>query len=196
MSGSLLCDTIFSCNLLQLVDQPTHVKGNILDLVLTNDFDLVKSLNVHEEGVCPLCSDHYMITVCLTNCAKSKCELFCGAPIMVFDFPKADWEGLSNFLLDQDFSWCDMEDDVEIIWSGIKTSILLGMDRFIPKVRLKRHQFPKWFTPALRHKYKCLKTLERRCEWSPTKANLNKRSRLVLEFTGLAEQAKGSFEDT
>ena len=30
------CDFIFDCNLNQLVDSPTHIKGNILDIVLSN----------------------------------------------------------------------------------------------------------------------------------------------------------------
>lgn len=33
-STRLFCDTIFECNLSQLVEDPTHIKGNLLDLVL------------------------------------------------------------------------------------------------------------------------------------------------------------------
>ena len=35
-SSSAFCDFIFDSLLTQLVDLPTHVKGNILDLVLSN----------------------------------------------------------------------------------------------------------------------------------------------------------------
>ena len=35
------CDLAFESNLSQLVDQPTHICGNILDLVLTNCHDRI-----------------------------------------------------------------------------------------------------------------------------------------------------------
>ena len=35
-SSNYLCELIFDLNLMQHVNSPTHLKGNILDLVLTN----------------------------------------------------------------------------------------------------------------------------------------------------------------
>ena len=39
--SSLFCDLTFDLNLSQLIHHPTHNKGNILDLVLTNDNTLI-----------------------------------------------------------------------------------------------------------------------------------------------------------
>ena len=50
----LLCDL----NLTQLVTQSTHVKGNTLDLVITDLEDSVTNLDV---VTCNSCSDHYHV---------------------------------------------------------------------------------------------------------------------------------------
>ena len=53
--------TVFQNNLSQLIHTPTHLKGNILDLVLTNSDELISNVEVT-----PPChnmsSDHYIIS--------------------------------------------------------------------------------------------------------------------------------------
>ena len=58
--SNLLCDFVFESNLTQLVNFPTHIKGNILDLLLTNNEDLINNLTVVKDDLC-LSSDHYKI---------------------------------------------------------------------------------------------------------------------------------------
>ena len=41
------CDLLFQFNLSQLINEPTHYQGNILDLVITNDEDNIHDLTVH-----------------------------------------------------------------------------------------------------------------------------------------------------
>ena len=59
----------------------------------------------------------------------------------VFDFPKADMEGLHSYLKTTDFSVCFQSIDVDTVWSTLKLLILNAMELFIPKVRLKTHQY-------------------------------------------------------
>ena len=70
------------------------------------------------------------------------------------------------------------------------------MNMYIPKVCLRRHQFPKWFSPHLRHQYKCLDTLRRRCERSPTAHNLAKKITYESNFRTQAELEKAAFESS
>ena len=44
--SSLFCDLTFNLNLSQLIHHPTHIKGNILDVVLTNDYTLISDVRV------------------------------------------------------------------------------------------------------------------------------------------------------
>lgn len=100
----------------------------------------------------------------------------CPAPVFVFEYPKADWDGLCNYLMDCDFSLCYEESDVEAIWSVLKRMVTSAMHLFIPRVQLRKFQLPRWFTPDLRHKHKCcLQYLERKCSRSPSFSNLRLR---------------------
>jgi len=49
----------------QLVTQPTHIYGNILDLICTNNTTLV-TLVTDIDIISPGLSDHYIITAVLT----------------------------------------------------------------------------------------------------------------------------------
>ncbi len=113
-----------------------------------------------------------------------------------YDFSKADWVGLGNYLLDSDFkfSMCFETYDVDEVWSIVRLIIYSGMDLFIPKVRLRSFQFPKWFTPELRHKQKCLKTLTNKYSQNQTHNNLCRKNVAELEFRQLSESAKASYE--
>ena len=46
----------------QQVNKPTHIYGNILDLVITNDPDLIADLVAHSQAMHSLQSDHFIVT--------------------------------------------------------------------------------------------------------------------------------------
>ena len=100
VSSNLFCDIVFKFNLSQFVNLPTHIHGNILALIFSNDSDLVKNIIIHSTQNNHLVSDHYMITFSIPcNPPKSKASSH-----YVLNFSKADWNGLSSYLLDYDFS--------------------------------------------------------------------------------------------
>ena len=141
-----LCNTIFSCNLFQLVNSPTHVKGNILDLVLANCPDLISNVVVHSYNP-SLHSDHCIISL-FVGCHKS---VYTIPSHSFFNYARADWSGLNDYLLNLDFSFCQTSSNVDLIWSEIRSIIMTGSSLFIPKLSQKRSHLPKWFTPPLRH---------------------------------------------
>ena len=59
-NSNQFCDMIFQANLSQLIDGPTHIHGNILDLLLTNMEDNIYQLQILPDHL--LLSDHYSIT--------------------------------------------------------------------------------------------------------------------------------------
>ena len=60
LSSKSFCDFVFQNNLSQLIHTHTHLKGNILDIVLTNSDELIS--NVEVTPPChSLSSDHYII---------------------------------------------------------------------------------------------------------------------------------------
>ena len=52
--------------------------------------------------------------------------------------------------------------DVEQAWLIIKQCLTTAIDLFIPKVKLKSFQYPKWFSSDIRHQLKCLHTLRKK----------------------------------
>lgn len=74
------CDTVFDSNL-------THLTGNILDLVLTTEVDLINKLRVHPVIETPLATDHFLISFDLQVVCD---QLF---RMKSTDYCKADWEG-------------------------------------------------------------------------------------------------------
>ena len=68
------CDIIFDSGLSQLINCPTHIHGNILDLLLTNFEDLIQCISVDSQSSF-LSPDHYSIPfeIALTNPPKTSC---------------------------------------------------------------------------------------------------------------------------
>ncbi len=68
------------------------------------------------------------------------------------------------------------------------------MEKFIPKVKLRANQLPVWYTPDLRHRCKCLRTLRRKCKIIPTPRNLERLERYEAAFQLASEKAKTKYE--
>ena len=96
MSSSAFCDFVCDCNLTLHVFEPTHVKGNILDLVFTTPSIAIDSLTVYPLSFIGL-SDHFAISL---NLLCNIAFLVNSASSYVFDFRKANYEGITSFLLD------------------------------------------------------------------------------------------------
>ena len=187
--SNLLCDFVFESNLTQLVNFPTHIKGNILDLLLTNNEDLINNLTVVKDDLC-LSSDHYKICFqvnYLSSQLKRKVSY-------VFDYKNGDYDSLSDYLSESDFSQCLHSASIENVWQFIKQSIHNGMNLFIPKVKIRSKVQPKWFNPGIRHSLNCLHTLRKKCYLHPTAANLSKLQSLEHEVKNLMSNAKLQFE--
>ena len=102
----------------------------------------------------------------------------------VFNYSKADFSGLSDVLLQLDFSnYCQMTLNM-----SIRQSVLNAMQLFIPKVRVQSQQSPKWFNLEIRHLLKCVSTLRRT---SPTPHNLNEKE---VELQQKLGSTKAAFE--
>ena len=84
-NSNLFCDFIFQHNLSQLIESPTHIHGNTLDLVLKNDPELVSDLSIHSYLSHSLTSDHFIISFTVTPFSLPSLR---NVPIYVFDILK------------------------------------------------------------------------------------------------------------
>uniref|UniRef100_A0A1X7VGI5 Reverse transcriptase domain-containing protein n=1 Tax=Amphimedon queenslandica TaxID=400682 RepID=A0A1X7VGI5_AMPQE len=87
-----------------------------------------------------------------------------------FNFTKANYDAMFEFLLDWDFSECLDSSDVKVIWSQIELAICSAISKFVPLCSPTRRfsHLPKWFNSELRHKVNGDWTLVRRLRSHPT----------------------------
>ena len=168
--------------------EPTHIMGNILDLVVTSP-----SVNIVDLSIIPsvqyFSSDHFIVSFRLCN----KIPILCSKPRYVFDFPKPDLN--SVFLsFGCGFLCLFLSKDIEFIWCSITTFIYDAMLLYIPKVRLRSRQGPKWSDSNIRHQLKCLRTMRRKYKTHPTPIKLWKIKSLEVELQSSISSAKAIFE--
>ena len=112
------------------------MQGNTLDLVFSNCPDMVSDIHIRNDEMSDL-SDHYIISLVLQQHSSSTCRSKVSSG-NIFNYSKADWLGLEDFLLDADFSHCYSLPDVNSMWKCIKEIILQGCHQFIPKAHTKK----------------------------------------------------------
>ena len=129
-------------NFEQLIDFPTHVRGNTLDLVLANRPE--KIINVESLGNLST-SDHSII--CVDVDFRSK---FNSSSELIIDWKNGDQIGLKNYL--GSVNWLEdlREKDTEESWKLIKDKINSGIEIFIPKILRRRGNNHQWMTRSVK----------------------------------------------
>jgi hypothetical protein len=133
--GRRLLDVMEATNMIQLVEFPTHKKGNILDLVITNCQDKCKL--VRDIGFLGA-SDHCMIELVIeTKIAKQTMPAR-------YIWSKGNYDEIRKEL--RLIKWHDEMStrDVEHSWQFFKTSVLEIVNKYVPKSVLRGAGQPKW----------------------------------------------------
>ena len=188
--GASFCEFVFNWNLTQHVSVPTHIKGNILDLVLTSDNIQISDLSFNHPGSI-INSDHFLISFNL-NCEGPQSVV--NKTRYVLDYTKADWDGLCSHLYDTDFSMCFQSNDIEFVWSTVKSIIHEAMSRYIPKVKLNTYRNPPWFNSSIRHHLNCLRTLRKKYKRNPSESKLKKIISCEVALQKEMSSAKALYE--
>ena len=122
--------------LFQLVTFPTHNKGNILDLVLTDCPDRI--VNIENLGNLAN-SDHCIISLDIQcdSVNDDSCE-------MVPNYGKMDTIGFTNYLNNLNIETAMINLDCNESWTLFKDSVVTGIDKFVPKQRRRQNSRPVW----------------------------------------------------
>ena len=120
-----------SVTMFQLVNKPTHIHRNILDLVITSDPDLITDLVVHSQATYSLQSDHFMVT--FSVCAVVQQQQCRNVSQLAYDFNKADWNNIDRFIVLKNGDAHFYSIDVEIAWARLKDLMFNAMNIYIPK---------------------------------------------------------------
>ena len=161
-----LCSCLCNNNLVQLVSNPTHVRGNIniLDLVVTNASERLST--VHIDNSSHSSSDHFLISMHL-NSYSSKLGIS-NSLSFTYMYAGADFTAMSNYLFDNQTS---VAPNIEETWSNLKHLVLQARDLFVPKFKIPKKPHPKWFDSVVRHQLNCTRTLRKKSRLRPTVTN-------------------------
>ena len=137
-------DTFSSFGLEQLINEPTHEQGNILDLLLTDNTGFIADIKVNNDSdyLCDTVRDHFPIT--LKICARVKQKKIVKREI--YNFKRADWDSINNHL--SSLNWdrlLSSTDNIDICWNRFKTILFETTDRHIPKIKISNCKQPPWF---------------------------------------------------
>ena len=133
-------DEFVQAGLVQLINEPTHIKGNILDILLTNSEQFINDIIVsNSNGLCK--SDHYSINFKINlKVNRKKTE-----KIKAFNYKRANWDLLNRDLSNVD--WTSMIDtsNPNNAWMNFKDTLLQLVDVHIPRITIKSKYKPPWF---------------------------------------------------
>ena len=150
--------------LTQMISQPTHYLGNVLDILLTDKPSIISNLNIgdHKEVVS---SDHYpisfhVLTTLVTKKVKQKkCK--------IYNFKKANWKAINEQFAKTNWNTILDGKDAHLAWRDFKLNFFSVIDNHIPKISLRDSQNPPWFDSDL-HKL-CRKKERLRASYNENK---------------------------
>ena len=144
----LFIDCFDDFGLSQCVCEPTHVKGNTLDLLLTNSPGLISNLNISKnQAICN--SDHYKISF---KC-KANVKLKKPPKRKIYNFKRANWDALNRDLCQVNWNAKLDSTEPELAWASFKSTLLSLVKIHIPTITIKNHFQPPWFDSDVHHAY-------------------------------------------
>ena len=141
--GRKFLETIHDKFLSQHVDVATHDSGNILDLILSSEDELVRDVEVCGNiGK----SDHAMI-----NCKVQMDAMKSRSRKAFQNFRKANLEGMRD-VMRKDWRELMESESVNGTWSILKQSLETAIAKHVPTKKVKRTDEPKWLDAEMRKK--------------------------------------------
>lgn len=117
----------------QLVNAPTHKQGNVLDLVLTNDTELVGKVEVDETNAV---SDHHLIKLTLQGASQQA-----KVDVPIPDVANANYQAMRDDLQTIEWHFEIMSRPVQVAWEFLKCKI---KDSAAQNTNVKKKRVKKW----------------------------------------------------
>ena len=127
-------------SLVQCITSPTHNKGKILDILLTNSENHLSNISIiSDQQFCK--SNHFGISFDVKFKIKRKRPI----KIKSFNFKRANWDILNEEL--KSINWVSVLDSPEpdIAWLRFKDTLNYYLDLYIPKITIEINSKPPWF---------------------------------------------------
>ena len=131
-------DMLLENNLQQLVQQPTHVHGNTLDLICTNTQNFIKDISVISPGF----SDHYLLSAVINQSRPTEINK---KPRIVKLYKRVQSDQYREFMQNVSDELDNMQDPDEM-WNYYTIKLLEAQDAYIPTkaIQPKNEAWPEW----------------------------------------------------
>ena len=187
--GEGFIDLFNDLGLSQMINQPTHQKGKILDLVFSNLTGAVENIVVMAKNdICS--SDHFGITFNLKMNFRKKV-----VKRKIYNYKKANWDGLNTDL--KRVKWDEyLRCDAETGWFRFKNILFHHINVRIPTITITDKDQPPWYDCDT-HKL-CLKKEKLRAKYNETglAEDYTKFSECRRDFKNLVdEKMVSNFKD-
>ncbi|KAI8493903.1 hypothetical protein Bbelb_282500 [Branchiostoma belcheri] len=138
------CNMINNHFLKQINQVPSNSRHNLLDLVFTDFPDRFSTIN---ELPAEFDTDHTLLEFSLHCRVQPKH----GLPRKVFNFKRADWNGLNTHLESLDLSEAvTCHHDIDSAWEAWSSALQSAVDMFVPCRKLKTSTSPPWIDSEVR----------------------------------------------
>ena len=181
-----ICEATQNAFLQNVIDFPTHVRGNKLDLALTNNTESI--VNVSDLGNLGN-SDHCAIRIDIdfSHKVKNSCQ-------MTRDWRKGDAEGLANHIRSVDFAALFQDKNVDECWDNLKSTIDSALDRYIPLCFRRKSDQPPWLNQKVKNLLNRKRRHWRRYRSNRSEANFEQFKKTEKECKKCIQSAKRQFE--
>ena len=183
-----ICENVFEQNFIdmfndldlkQLIQQPTHNKGKILDLVLTTHPQNISNINVLDENL-SIKSDHFAISFQISEKIKKNKK----RKRKIYNYTKANWNALNLSI--NSFNWNSIfiRNDVEKSLKFFEDKLNKLCKEHIPMITITDNKQPTWYDAEVfakgrekdkwRKKYKNSKSNSHYMKFSISRSELKK----------------------
>ena len=185
-AGKNLYDKLLSSELEQLVREPTR-ENNILDLVLTSDANLIKELNVENDGL----SDHKTVKF-LINYSQPRTR---PSVKSYYSFKKANFNSFKDYINNNnwDLFFRNLSSDDAV--QKFNKLIIQGQNKFIPLIKIKNNnKKPKWWSKKISKCVKVKKLLYKKFKRDRSEQNLKSFREQRAVVSELVRKQKYNYE--
>ena len=182
----IFVDAVLDNDFTQLIDFPTHIRGNILDLALTNCPERI----VNIEDIGPIGnSDHNAIILdIVSSCKRDFSE------VKILDWSKANIKAIKDELEKSDIQNKIEQLDINDGWNLLKNVLSDSISKYVPTKVKNDETHPKW---ASKNVYKLSR--KKRQKWAKycenrTDDNLKEYKIIEKKCKKSVRQSKRNFE--
>ena len=176
-------DMFSDLGLTQLINQPTHEKGNLLDVLLTKFPCNISNCKVADKDyICK--SDHYGIHFELNSKAKREKSV----KRAIYNLKKANWSKLNEDL--SKIKWHKLlnSNNIEHGWNVFKQHLFENVNKHIPKIKIQSEFQPPWFDSETFELCREKERLRSKFKHDKSEASYMKFSQCCRDFKNLVKK--------